>query len=207
MRHDPKSRAGIALRLTAAVAVLTTFAAALWLGRIQPASAQVKPNAKKAQAAFLEASKVFFSPRCTNCHAAAEVPTQGDNAKPHDEGIARGKAGRGLEAGLACTDCHLAQNTEGEGMPPGVPDWRMPPAETKMIFHGRTPAELCRQLKDPKQNSGKTKLPDAVHHMESDPLVVWAWSPGNNRTVPPLPHKEFMALIKTWVDNGGACPE
>jgi hypothetical protein len=164
-------------------------------------------DAVKAKAAFMEASKVFFSPRCTNCHTAGDVPTQGDSAKPHEESISRGKEGKGLADGVSCDSCHLEQNAEGDGEPPGVPNWRMPSEDMKMVFQGRTPAQLCRQLKDPKQNGGKAKLVDAMHHMEADPLVIWAWSPGGKRALPPLSHKDFMARIKTWVDNGGACPD
>ena len=205
MKRSNDGSAARTVKLAVVALALAGFAAFAWPKSQTPAVAN-SLDAKQAKAAFLEASKVFLSHRCMNCHTAGDVPTQGDSATPHPEGVGRGKEGRGLE-GLACTDCHMAQNTEGEGMPPGVPDWRMPPADMKMVFQGRTPAELCRQIKDPKLNGGKTKLADVIHHMEGDPLVLWAWAPGNNRTVPPMTHKDFMAKMKTWVDNGGACPD
>jgi hypothetical protein len=74
-----------------------------------------------------------------------------------------------------------------------------------MVFQGRSPAELCRQLKDPKQNGGLT-LDRLVHHVSTDPLVLWAWNPGEGRTPPPLSHDEFAAAVKEWLDAGGACP-
>ena len=52
-----------------------------------------------------------------------------------------------------------------------------------MVFQGRTPGELCRQLKDPKLNGGKTGE-QIVEHISKDPLVLWAWNPGEGRTMP-----------------------
>ncbi|MEK7877301.1 MAG: hypothetical protein AAB325_14055, partial [Pseudomonadota bacterium] len=40
-----------------------------------------------------------------------------------------------------------------------------------------------------------------------DPLVTWAWEPGNGRTLPPMSFEAFSAKVQEWVDNGGACPE
>jgi hypothetical protein len=74
-----------------------------------------------------------------------------------------------------------------------------------MVFQGRTPGQLCRQLKDPRQNGGLTRERFA-HHVATDPLVLWAWNPGEGRSAPPLPHPEFAAAIKEWLDAGGACP-
>src|SRR6478672_9411188 len=88
-------------------------------------------DAKKARAAFSEAAKVFFSPRCANCHAAGDGPTQGDAMKPHDPEMLRGKEGRGTED-LQCNACHMDTNTEGDVPAPGVPDWHMPPVDHKM---------------------------------------------------------------------------
>jgi hypothetical protein len=190
------------LRAAAALAVILAWALAGSLPGA--ASGRVKPDPKKARQAFLEASKVFLSPRCTNCHTAGDIPTQTDSSSDHPEGIVRGKEGKGTED-LACTLCHADQNTDDGA--PGVPNWHMPPPEMKMIFQGRTPGQLCRQIKDPKQNGGKTTLAESVHHMETDHLVLWAWAPGTGRTIPPMSHADFMARMKTWVDNGGACPD
>jgi len=46
-----------------------------------------------------------------------------------------------------------------------------------------------------------------VAHMEKDPLVAWAWSPGGRRTAPPIGLAAFLTLMRAWRDNGGACPE
>ncbi len=91
-------------------------------------------------------------------------------------------------------------------MPPGVRNWHMPPAQMKMVFEGKSAGELCRQLKDPKQNGGHSGE-DAIEHLESDPLVHWGWSPGDGRSTPALSHADFVRQMQEWVRNGAACPE
>ncbi|HKP69916.1 MAG TPA: hypothetical protein VJV05_11580 [Pyrinomonadaceae bacterium] len=166
------------------------------------------PDPAKARAAFNDAAKVFFSARCANCHPASDTPTQGDEMTPHSMGVTRGKEGKGVY-GQRCTTCHQNENLAGEHMPPGTSkDWHMPPADQKMVFQGLTPGQLCRNFKDPSKNGGHKTLAAAMEHVKSrDPLVVWAWDPGNGRTVPPLTLEVFMAKVQEWVDNGGACPE
>jgi len=165
------------------------------------------PDPVKSKAAFLEAYKVFMSPRCANCHPAGDVPTQYDAMTLHTQGVTRGSDGKG-KYGMKCTTCHQAENLEGEHLPPGVSTgWHMPPADMKMVFQGRTAKQLCEQFKDPKQNGGKKTLAEAMEHLEKDPLVLWGWSPGNGRSTPPLSHEEFMKNIHTWMENGGVCPE
>lgn len=160
----------------------------------------------KAKAAFNEAVKVFFSARCANCHPAGDIPTQGDEMTPHAQGVTRGKDGKGVY-GMTCTTCHQDSNLEGEHMPPGVPNWHMPPANQKMVFQGLTARQLCMNLKNPRTNGGRKTAKEAIHHLEEDPLVTWAWQPGNGRTVPPMSYEDFMKAMKTWAENGAACPE
>jgi hypothetical protein len=75
-----------------------------------------------------------------------------------------------------------------------------------MIFLGRTPAELCKQIKDPQQNGGRS-LEQLLHHVADDNLVGWGWNPGDGRTLPPLTRPETVAQMKIWIDGGAACPE
>ena len=91
-------------------------------------------------------------------------------------------------------------------MPPGNPKWGLPPPEHKMVFVGRTPAQLCRQLKDPKQ-TGARSLAQLLTHVSSDDLVGWGWNPGDGRTLPPLSRADTVAQMKIWIDGGAACPE
>lgn len=174
---------------------------------VRDAEIAMSSDQEKALAAFSEAVKVFFSARCANCHPAGDIPSQGDEMTPHAQGVTRGKAGKGVY-GMACTTCHQAENLSGEHMPPGVSNgWHMPPADQKMIFQGLTAAQLCVQLKDPKRNGGRNTPEDAIHHLEEDPLVQWAWAPGNGRTVPPMSYPDFLKAMKMWVESGAACPE
>ncbi|MEO8043168.1 MAG: hypothetical protein ABI646_11200, partial [Acidobacteriota bacterium] len=119
-----------------------------------------------------------------------------------------GKDGKGVY-GQKCTTCHQNENLEGAHLPPGTSkDWHMPPADMKMIFQGRTAAQLCRQFKDPKQNGGHKTAREAMEHIQKqDPLVMWGWEPGNGRTLPPMTFQAFSAKVEEWVANGAVCPE
>ncbi len=165
-------------------------------------------NPEKARAAFNEAVKVFFSARCANCHPAGGIPTQGDEMTPHTQGVTRGKEGRGVY-GQTCTTCHQRENLAGEHMPPGTSkDWHMPPADQKMVFQGLTPGQLCRNFKNASKNGGHKTLRETMDHIQKkDPLVTWAWEPGNGRTLPPMSFEAFAAKVEEWVGNGGACPD
>jgi mono/diheme cytochrome c family protein len=158
-----------------------------------------------ARAAFLAAYPVFMHPRCVNCHPAGDVPLQGEDSRIHAQNVKRGPDGRGRYA-LKCANCHQRANMAGENMPPGSPDWRMPPADMPMVFENRTPGDLARQLKDPKQNGGRT-LEELIRHVSEEPLVLWGWDPGNGRTKPPLSHAEFVRVFREWVEKGAASPE
>ncbi len=173
---------------------------------VNEAEIALSADPAKAKAAFNEAVKVFFSARCANCHPAGDIPTQGDEMTPHAQGVTRGKDGKGVY-GMTCTTCHQDSNLEGEHMPPGVSNWHMPPANQKMVFQGLTAKQLCVQLEDPKRNGGRKTPKEAIHHLEEDPLVTWAWTPGNGRSVPPMSYEDFMQAMNTWVENGAACPD
>ena len=154
--------------------------------------------------AFLQVAEVLQSPRCMNCHPNGDRPLQTDESTPHKMNVSR----KSEAAGLKCATCHREQNSEALGVkggPPGAPNWHLPPADTPMIFQGRSPAELCVQLKDPDQNGGKT-LDELLHHVTEDPLVLWGWNPGGDRTKPPLTHAEFVRHFEVWVASDGACP-
>jgi len=169
------------------------------------APAALEPDAATSRDAFLQVYKVFTSPRCQNCHPAGEAPLQGDDSHVHLQNVRRGKDGHGVY-GMRCDTCHQNANLPGEHMPPGNPKWGLPPAEHKMVFVGRTPAELCRQLKDPKQNGGRS-LQALLEHVATDDLVGWGWDPGQGRTRPPLSRADTAAQMKTWITGGAACPE
>lgn len=198
------------------------FGAALFLlgaalGYSKPGSAaggsarETSPAATKSEtaaasrAAFRAVYAVLMSPRCMNCHPAGSAPLQGDDSHVHAQGVKRGPDGKGLYA-LKCAACHQGANLPGQNMPPGNPRWHLPSAAMPLVFQGLSPRELALQLKDPRRNGGKT-LDQLVEHVSHDGLVLGAWEPGDGRTLPPLPHAEFAARFKEWVDKGAAVPE
>jgi mono/diheme cytochrome c family protein len=176
-----------------------------------------RDDGPRARNAFMKAYAVFMHPRCQNCHPVGDTPLQGDDSHVHDLlRLRRGADGNGVFA-MRCSNCHQAANGPDPHTPPGAPRpstdggrpaeprWHLPDPKMPMVFQGRSPGQLCRQLKDPKQNGGLTGE-RLVHHVTTDPLVLWAWNPGEGRTTPPLSHEEFAAAVKEWLEAGGACP-
>jgi hypothetical protein len=162
------------------------------------------PSADEGARAFEEVAKVLQSPRCRNCHPAGDRPLQGDEGRPHAMNVSR----QSVEAGLECATCHQERNSEAlgvDGGPPGAPHWGLPPADTPMVFEGKSASELCAQLADPAQTGGRD-LEALLGHVSEDALVKWGWDPGGARTRPPLTHAAFVDAFRTWVESGGACP-
>lgn len=153
--------------------------------------------------AFAKVYKVLMSPRCMNCHPSGDIPLQGDDNHLHTMGPQRGKEGKGIYA-MKCANCHQPTNIAGLHMPPGNPNWHLPPAATKMIFQGRTPHQLAKQLVDPKQNGGKN-IQKLLEHAD-DGLVKAGWNPGEGRTLPPMSHAEFKEAWTTWIKTGAYAP-
>jgi hypothetical protein len=176
--------------------------AALLVATASPLVAKEQPApAKDGAEHFLAVARVLQSPRCMNCHPAGDAPLQTDASIPHAMNVSR----KSNDAGLACTACHRATNNTFAHGPPGAANWRLPPAATPMVFEHKTPAELCAQIKNPAKNGGKT-LEGLVEHMGHDPFVLWAWSPGPGRSVPPMSHADLVAHAKAWVAAGAPCP-
>lgn len=194
----------VAMRWTMSVGV-GTAALAVTVGVLANTPKPAKADANASREAFSQVYKVLTSPRCQNCHPAGDAPLQGDDSHVHLQNVKRSKDGRGVY-GMRCDTCHQTANLAGEHMPPGNPKWGLPPAEHKMVFVGRKAGELCRQLKDPKQNGGRT-LEQIFEHVSQDDLVGWGWNPGDGRTLPPLTRAETSAQLRTWIDGGAACPE
>ncbi len=191
--------------LSLAIGVCVMGAAVFIRATSAAAPANPKPDAAASRVAFLQVYKVFTSPRCQNCHPAGDAPLQGDDSHVHLQNVKCGKDGRGVY-GMRCNACHQTANLPGEHMPPGNPKWALPPAEHKMVFVGRSPAELCRQLKDPRQTGGRS-LQALLEHVSSDDLVGGGWDPGQGRSLPPLSRADTAAQMKIWIDGGAACPE
>ncbi len=159
-------------------------------------------RAERSRALFTEAGKVIQSPRCLNCHPNGDRPSQGEDMHPHMPLVIRGADGKGATA-LRCMTCHQAANFGPSGVP-GHPLWHVAPLS--MAWQGKTLAQICAQIKEPKRNGGKT-LPQIEEHMAHDTLVGWGWAPGANRTPAPGTQQQFGELISAWVASGAYCPE
>jgi hypothetical protein len=170
------------------------------------AFAAIQDRAVRSRAIFGEMGRVITSPRCMNCHPATDRPTQGDGKHPHVPFAGRGKAGVG--AGSACRECHGDANfaiQEGASYQtiPGHPRWGLAPIE--MAWQGKTLGEICRQLKDPGRNGGRS-LALLQEHAANDDLVAWGWHPGQGREPAPGTQELFGRLVQAWIDSGAECP-
>jgi hypothetical protein len=156
----------------------------------------------RSKAIFVEASKVLLHPRCVNCHPHDDQPRQRNLGLIHDPPVVRGPADRGA-VGLECTSCHQEKNVEGTRVP-GAHDWHLAPRE--MVWLGRSPGAICKQIKDPARNGNRT-LAQIVEHSAHDGLVAWGWAPGADRTPAPGTQARVGALMDAWAKTGAACPD
>ncbi len=162
----------------------------------------------QALRAFETVREVLQHPRCQNCHIPGDAPLQFDQGEPHAMNVRRGHDGRGL-VGMECSSCHQTRNLPaayGSPAPPGAPNWHLPPENMKMVFIDLSSAELCRVLKNPASNGGKS-AEQLVEHVAEDGLVLWGWEPGGQRTPVSVPHARFVGAFKEWVEGGMPCPE
>lgn len=162
---------------------------------------QFGDRAERSRALFLELSRVLLHPRCANCHPAGDVPLQGVEAKLHDPPVVRGPDDRGV-VGMECAGCHQEHNLDHARVP-GAPAWHLAPRS--MAWVGRSPQDICEQLKDPERNGHKT-LAQIVEHNAHDKLVAWGWQPGAEREPAPGTQAQFGELTRAWVDTGAECP-
>lgn len=158
-------------------------------------------------AAFETIRAVLQHPRCQNCHIPGDAPLQFDEGRVHGQNVKRGPEGKG-SPGLGCATCHFSGNppaSYGAHIPPGAPNWHLPPPQRKMVFIGLPSGDLCRTVKDKKANGGKD-LAALLEHVSHDKLVLWGWNPGVGRDPVPISHAEFVAKFKQWVEAGAPCP-
>ncbi len=178
---------------------------------LKPVSAfdAIEDEAARSVAIFEETGRVLQHPRCVNCHPVGDRPLQNAGMTQHKPPVVRGQGGMGAP-GMMCTTCHGPANVEivaqAEGISsiPGNPAWHLAPVE--MAWEGKSLGEICRQIKDPELNGGKT-LAELVDHMAHDDLVGWGWAPGEGREPVPGTQEDFGALYQAWADTGAHCPE
>jgi hypothetical protein len=165
--------------------------------------AAIGDTATRSAALFTEVGKVLTNPRCVNCHPAGDRPLQGQGelSRLHQPPVVRGEDGFGAAA-MRCPICHQQANFDA-GRVPGDPAWHLAPRE--MAWEGKTLVQICAQIKDPGRNGGRS-LEDIVHHVGTDHLVGWAWSPGFGRQPAPGTQQEAGELLAAWVKTGAVCP-
>lgn len=191
----------LAMRAGGAIALM------LGAGLVDSASAQTPP-ADDGLRAFEIVRSVLQHPRCQNCHIPGDGPLQGDEGRPHDMNVMRGPIGRGAAA-MECPACHQQHNlpvSYGDHVPPGAPNWHLPPPQTRMVFINLSPRELCQNIKSTSFTGGKD-LTAMMLHIRDDQLVAWGWAPGGQRSLPPASRAETVAAFKTWMDAGAICPQ
>ena len=188
---------GLALRL--ARSLLLAALGGMIIGLSSSAPGQT-PDRDASIQAFRGMLDVLRHPRCLNCHPSGDFPRQGDDRHRHRMLVMRGPDDHGNPT-LRCSTCHQTANSP-DGLVPGAPHWGLAPRS--MGWEGLSDADLCRTLKDPAQNKGRT-VPALVEHMTGDALVQWAWQPGA-RPAPPVGQQEFHALVRRWAATGAACP-
>ncbi|MFC0776283.1 hypothetical protein [Terrimonas alba] len=169
---------------------------------VDKTDAEIKREQESAEA-FKEAYKVLMHPRCMNCHPKGDAPLQGDDSHIHTQNVTRGPDGKGVYA-MKCSNCHQSEHVPGQHMPPGHALWHLPPANRKMVFEGKTPAQLAAHFKDNNFTGFKDFKKDLLHHVEHEPLVLNSWTYG---TPPPLSHEEFVSKVKEWIDKGAVVPK
>lgn len=173
-----------------------------------PAPARVHADTatrQQAVAAWGQIVKVLEHPRCLNCHQSV-TPLQGDSRRTHIPLVVRGPDNHGVGA-MRCGNCHNATgNNETSGTPgagtPGL--WQLAPLS--MLWQGLSSPQLCEMLKD-KTRNGNRDGAALIEHMETEPLVQWAWHPGGNREPIPMAHDDFVDAMKVWVAGDMACPK
>lgn len=209
-RLKNKSRYIITARTLVVIGILLSMvgimAFGLTTGKEGPAytSLMIKKDSAASVKAFKQVYTVLMSPRCMNCHPSGNIPLQGDDSHLHTMSPQRGVDGKGVYA-MKCSNCHQSTNTPGVHTPPGNPNWHLPPASMKMVFQGRTPLQLAKQLIDPKQNGNKD-LKKLIAHAD-DGLVLSGWNMGEGRTLPPMSHAAFKKAWLTWLSTGAYAPK
>jgi hypothetical protein len=173
------------------------------------AFADIADRQIRSRALFTEAAKAIMNPRCMNCHPADDHPTQGNDMHPHVPAVTRGANGGGVP-GNSCGACHLDRNVDllaGQQTTfrsiPGHARWGLAPIE--MAWQGRSVGDICRQLKDPQRNGGRS-LALLHEHLAKDDLVGWGWNPGPGRDPVPGTQAGLGELIQAWIDSGAECP-
>lgn len=170
--------------------------------------------------AFQRIYEVASHPRCANCHVGEDnIPRwsgssyapfpPGQDWKYHGMNINAGDSRIGAET-LPCSTCH--QTTPDLEADPHAPphfgiDWQLAPVEFE--WFGKSPVEICEQLKDPKRN-GDRDWRGLVDHLVDDAghrgPVLWGWNPSGDREAAPYSLQQHVDDMAIWGVAGQPCP-
>ena len=162
---------------------------------------QPPTDRERSLKAFATILSVLKSPRCLNCHPSDDVPHQGDEQRLHGMGVERGADDHGGPV-QPCSTCHQTANHSLANVP-GAPRWGLAPRS--MAWLGKSDFEIARRLLDLSTNGGRTPA-QLVRHLGTDPLVLWAWSPGPGRQLPPVGLDQWRRTLQVWLETGAAIP-
>src|SRR5215471_7263834 len=117
--------------------------------------------------AWTRIEAVVTHPRCANCHVDAKAipiwtPAGESKSRVHGMNIHGGQSRIGAET-IRCSTCHMTSTLPNDPAPApfraGI-EWQLAPVD--FIWFGKSGAEICAQLRDPKRNGGR----DAVGLLE-----------------------------------------
>src|SRR6202171_4496848 len=120
------------LKLLSGVLFIIALGLVLTLLSTQTTGGAVQRDDARARELFISIVPVLKHPRCLNCHSTGDFPRQGDDGHIHTQNVRRGIDGKG-KYGQKCSAWHPEQNVAGLNMPPGAPNWQLPPATMPMI--------------------------------------------------------------------------
>jgi hypothetical protein len=168
--------------------------------------ATAQEQQQRGASAWTQIFAVLSHPRCANCHVDDDRPRWSGagtgQPRPHPMNVMGGQGGRGNPA-MLCATCHGETNAPVAHGPPGAHDWHLAPAA--MVWFGKSSAEICAQVKDPRRNGGRT-LQQVADHIRTDKLVAWGWAPGPGREPAPGSIEQTYRLMQDWIAAGAPCP-
>jgi hypothetical protein len=183
------------------------------------AASEMSPLGSVSRAEGLEAWKrieaVVTHPRCANCHVGRDnIPmwtVVGENkTRPHGMNIRAGESRIGAGT-LVCSACHMTSTAPNEvpHAPPHVRiPWQLAPVE--FVWFGKTGAEICVQMRDPKRNGGRDAaglVEHLRHDAEQNGFIPWGWNPGGGRSTPPGTFESHAKDVAMWGAAGQPCPD
>jgi hypothetical protein len=198
---------------SAAIPVVMSLAADVTQTSEMPAAGSI--GKAEGLAAWKRVETVLTHPRCANCHVGPDnIPiwtvTGESKSRPHGMNIHAGDSRIGAET-IACSTCHMtstAPNTLAHAPPHVGLDWQLAPVD--FVWYGKSGAEICAQLKDPKRNGGRDAA-GLVEHLRHDAevngFIPWAWQPGGGRETPPGTFEDHVKDVAMWGAAGQPCPE